>query len=542
MAPTASIIVPTRERAGYLDVALGSIAPQARSAGAEVIVVDDGPDEATRETAVRHGARYVVNAGPHGLNPARNAGIAAAGADLLVFVDDDVEAAAGWLDALLAAPDACGVLTGPIRARFEDHALRACGREGPPITFLDLGDADTDSDRAWGANMAIRRRELERLGPFDPGWSTGAGDEEEWVRRYRDAGGRIRYLARAAVVHRRAGDDARLGALARAAFRRGATARRYDAARGTAPSATVEARVLAGCVVHAGRFACENGLVLGAHAAGRLREALAPASGTGPASEEDFLSGTSGTVGGRRGALRRIADRALDALEAPRRAALRHAARSGPRLRVLVLGAHRDRAVELQAELGRSRHELEIDVRPAGGAGKFENLNAALGDHDLTAFDWLVVVDDDVALPRGFLDGLLFLADRFDLVLAQPAQSLASHAAWPIARRRPFAVARETTFVEIGPVTAFRRDAFAALLPFPPLRMAWGLDLHWAAVAREHGWRLGIVDAVAVRHERGAVAAAYPRADAVAEARAFLARHAYIRRDEVRDVAVHRRW
>ena len=34
--PTVSIVVPTRERADYLDVALASIAPQAREADAEV--------------------------------------------------------------------------------------------------------------------------------------------------------------------------------------------------------------------------------------------------------------------------------------------------------------------------------------------------------------------------------------------------------------------------------------------------------------------------------------------------------------------------
>ena len=60
MAPLASIIVPTRERAGYLDVALASIAPQAAAAGAEVLVVDDGPSAATEEVARRHGARYVA--------------------------------------------------------------------------------------------------------------------------------------------------------------------------------------------------------------------------------------------------------------------------------------------------------------------------------------------------------------------------------------------------------------------------------------------------------------------------------------------------
>src|ERR1700712_688245 len=124
MALTASIIVPTRERAGYLDVALASIAPQAAAAGAEMVVVDDGPDPATREAALRHGARYVAHDAPRGPNAARNTGIAAARGELLVSVDDDVAVRPGWLAALLhaeraAEPDV-GVLTGPIHARFED--------------------------------------------------------------------------------------------------------------------------------------------------------------------------------------------------------------------------------------------------------------------------------------------------------------------------------------------------------------------------------------------------------------------------------------
>ncbi|HVW19515.1 MAG TPA: hypothetical protein VHB30_14830, partial [Solirubrobacteraceae bacterium] len=165
-----------------------------------------------------------------------------------------------------------------------------------------------------------------------------------------------------------------------------------------------------------------------------------------------------------------------------------------------------------------------------------------LADHDLAGVDWLLAVDDDVVLPAGFLDGFLFLAERFGFALAQPAQSLASHAAWDVARRRPGAVARTTSFVEIGPVTAFSRATFATLLPFPPLRMAWGLDLHWAALARDAGWRLGVVDALPVRHEQGAVASGYSREEAIAEARAFLAERPYLPRERVATLAVHRRW
>jgi hypothetical protein len=90
-------------------------------------------------------------------------------------------------------------------------------------------------------------------------------------------------------------------------------------------------------------------------------------------------------------------------------------------------------------------------------------------------------------------------------------------------------LARTTSFVEIGPVTALHRDTFATLLPFPNLHMGWGLDVHWAALAAERGWPLGIVDATPIRHTRP-VASAYPRERAVAEATTFLAGRPYVAR------------
>jgi hypothetical protein len=213
---------------------------------------------------------------------------------------------------------------------------------------------------------------------------------------------------------------------------------------------------------------------------------------------------------------------------------------------VLVLGAHHDdeptTTAETVAELETSHHDVTIDFRDVAAGGKFENVDAILADHDPDAYDWILVVDDDVELPRGFLDGFLFLTERYDLRLAQPAQTLASHAAWPVVRRRPFSTVRETTFVEIGPVTAFHREAVAELVPFPKLRQAWGLDLHWGALARDRGWRVGIVDLLAVKHEMRRVAAAYPRAEAIEEARAFLGDRPYLQREEVRTLSVHRGW
>jgi hypothetical protein len=273
-----------------------------------------------------------------------------------------------------------------------------------------------------------------------------------------------------------------------------------------------------------------------------------PAAAAGPT---DWASGESGIVGGiRLGVRTRVEDALLDArrwgtLEPLRLArAARHAP---PRRSVLAIGVEREDRPNLmaaaRAELARSRHDVELATSGVGGRGKFENLNALLDEHPLGGRDWLIVLDDDVALPRGFLDAFLFLAERFELKLAQPAHRRRSHAAWRVTRRRAGSVARETGFVEIGPVCAFHRDAFATLLPFPPLQAGWGLDAHWAALARERGWRIGVVDATPIRHAVRPIADSYRRADAVAEARAFLAERPYATAAEAqRTLATHPRW
>jgi GT2 family glycosyltransferase len=600
-AVRASIVIPTRARPDYLKVALASIAPQAARADAEVIVVDDaGPTSDGRRLAERFGARYEPHPRPLGLNAARNTGVERSRGELIVFVDDDVEVYDGWLAAFLHGSrehPSADVFTGPVIPRLEGRPPRSCGREGPPVTSLALGPEDREARYAWGANMAIRRRAFERAGPFDTSLSDG-GDEQEWQDRLRAAAtdGRVLYLAKAALHHRRDAADARLRALCRTAFVRGRAARRFDARRAEAPSLARELLTLGGCLAHVLRRRCPAGLTMVAHSGGRVWEALRSLRPPGlpglsrksaddllsdsfhpprpPA--DDFLSGESGTVGGLNGLARATLDSGAQALEVAsgRRALLDRAARrSPPRRRVLVLGVERPErralAQTMRAELIRSRHQVELRVAAPGERGKFENLNALLGDDALLDdcqpgdrppgdcrppdgprpdnappdCDWLLVVDDDIVLPRGFLDRFLFLVERFGFDLAQPAHLWASHAAWRVTRRRLGSVARETQFVEIGPVTAFSRRAFPILLPFPELRMGWGLDAHWAALAREHGWRCGVIDAVAIGHRAAPAASSYSREQALAEARTFLDGRAHLSAAEAqRTLAIHRRW
>jgi glycosyltransferase involved in cell wall biosynthesis len=276
-APAVTVVVPTRGRAAYLEVALDSLCRQRTRADYELLVVDDGATDATPEVAGRLGVRRVSHGEPRSLNAARNTGVREARAPLIAFVDDDILAPPGWLDALLEGaaryPEA-EAFGGPIRARFEGPTPRSCGREDPPITTLDLGPSDREAEMVWGANLAVRRSAIERIGPFDESIVSPHGDEEEWLERLRGAGGQIRYIAAAGLDHRRSAADGRLGRLARAAYVRGQAARASDERRRRAPGLTRELRVLAGCGWHTVRRACPQGVVMGAHSAGRVVETL----------------------------------------------------------------------------------------------------------------------------------------------------------------------------------------------------------------------------------------------------------------------------
>lgn len=263
-----------------------------------------------------------------------------------------------------------------------------------------------------------------------------------------------------------------------------------------------------------------------------------------------FASGTSGEVSGiRRTASAVCADALADlwAVMRLRQVRLARAARRWPKRRVLALAVERENSPTLiaaaRAELLRTKHDVRFASIAAGSAGKFENINRLLGEHPVGASDWLLIVDDDVGLPRGFLDAFVFLAERFDLRLAQPAHARRSHAAWKVTRRRQGSVARETNFVEIGPVVGLQAATFDALLPFPPLKAGWGLDAHWSALARERGWRLGVIDATPIHHGLRRIAASYDRQAAIDEARTFLSGRPYVTASEAQQTLVtHREW
>ena len=88
-APRISVIIPTYNRADYLPQAIDSVLTQTHHA-AEIIVVDDGSTDNTREVAERYGPRVTYLTTDHGgVAHARNVGVRHASGEYLAFLDSD---------------------------------------------------------------------------------------------------------------------------------------------------------------------------------------------------------------------------------------------------------------------------------------------------------------------------------------------------------------------------------------------------------------------------------------------------------------------
>jgi len=211
-----SVVVPTYNRAALLLQVLRSLAAQRTEAPFEIIVVDNGSTDGTRQVAAAFpGVRYVRETRP-GSSAARNAGIAASRGEVIAFLDDDVVAEPDWLEALRCAyaalPDAW-CIGGRVILRLPDSRPRWLD---PPSALLaaylseqDLGEGTVPVvyPRALiSANLSVRREALKQVGGFaqDLGRFGGlllSGEDLELCWRIQRAGGGVYYCGRASVSH-----------------------------------------------------------------------------------------------------------------------------------------------------------------------------------------------------------------------------------------------------------------------------------------------------------------------------------------------------
>jgi hypothetical protein len=164
---------------------------------------------------------------------------------------------------------------------------------------------------------------------------------------------------------------------------------------------------------------------------------------------------------------------------------------------------------------------------------KFAILNQLLSTVDIGGYDYLLVLDDDITLPRGFVDEFLDLQQKHDLALAQPARTHNSFLDHAIVEQQDQMAARRTRFVEIGPVFSIRRDAILLLTPFDESApMGWGLDFVWPVILERHKLRQGIIDATPIDHSIRKPFTQYDGGAALDGMNQFLSRHEHLRPED----------
>jgi len=206
------VVIPTRDRPDLLDRAIQSLRAKANAPERLAIVVVDGGG-----SAVADGATVLPVPGPFNWSRGNRLGAAAVAAELLLFLNDDVEMLSrGWDDALVAAlaePD-----VGAVGARllYPDTSVQHVGlvfgedrgwvaHEGRGAPFDDPGP-----DRRWvsrrsvaavtGAFLGTTRDWLERTGGFDEALAVAYNDLD-YCLRVRAAGGRVLFEPAIEAIH-----------------------------------------------------------------------------------------------------------------------------------------------------------------------------------------------------------------------------------------------------------------------------------------------------------------------------------------------------
>jgi len=175
---SVSVVIPLLDNVGDLAAQLHAVTTQECRVPFEIVVADNGSTDGSLELAAawstRDGRVRVVDASDRpGPAAARNRGVATSVADAVAFCDADDVVAPGWLQALVdELPDA-DVVAGAC-----DFASLNGGEQGKTVVshashfgFLPAG---------LGANLAIRRAVLLRIGGFDEELQVGEDIDLCW--------------------------------------------------------------------------------------------------------------------------------------------------------------------------------------------------------------------------------------------------------------------------------------------------------------------------------------------------------------------------
>lgn len=226
-----TVVICTRDRTAGLEGCLRSI-QQVDCDPLEILVVNNAPTRhETRDLVTALAVddprlRYTCEPSP-GLSRARNHGLAAAKFDLVAFTDDDTQVDPGWPLAIavgFAADPETVCVTGLVSSSSLDTGAEryfdsrySWGEAFEPRRYDLVAHRHPSGLYPFsagifgtGANFAVRRAVIERLGGFDPLLGAGSpgrgGEDLDMFLRIILAGGRICYLPSAVVWHQHRSD------------------------------------------------------------------------------------------------------------------------------------------------------------------------------------------------------------------------------------------------------------------------------------------------------------------------------------------------
>ena len=136
----------------------------------------------------------------------------------------------------------------------------------------------------------------------------------------------------------------------------------------------------------------------------------------------------------------------------------------------------------------------------SGPGLRFSNLNELYNAEPIKEGSWVVIADDDFLFIKGNLLRTINIMKRADLSLAQPGQSLWGWWSALFIVARPFMNARDSNYVEQGPIVIADPSFAQKIFPLPESNdMGWGVEAEWYRM-KEGQMRMGIVDACRVVH------------------------------------------
>lgn len=205
----ASLVVPTYQKLPLLEETLASL--EGEPAGRfEVVVASDGSSDGTNEFLGAHRPPYplVPVLLPHnqGRAAARNAALARAQHELVIFLDDDMRVEPGFVAAHLAHHEAA---PGERRGGVGDVRERDDIRATPIGRYVATRGAHKIEDRAplpWRYfatnNSSVRRADVVAVGGFDPRYRAyGFEDTDLGLRLERERGVRFGFVPGARSTH-----------------------------------------------------------------------------------------------------------------------------------------------------------------------------------------------------------------------------------------------------------------------------------------------------------------------------------------------------